>query len=229
MTTPAGDSSWTPRPDPTLLTTQQLLRELSSLRELFEARLDGIDKATELLSTNVNRTPTEIQKQITHMSELTDQKFVGVSQHFDDNHKYYASQLEILRSTVTEQFRAVDGQFAASKIAVDAALTAQKEAVGEQNKANDRAIAKSETAVKEQLTSLGQVSDTSFKAMEDKITDARDRLTVMESLTRGIKEASGDARETKTLANSNMVVGVMALTLMLSAAALIVSILVHVH
>lgn len=37
---------WRPVPDPTALTTDQLRREIAALRELLEARLDGMDKNT---------------------------------------------------------------------------------------------------------------------------------------------------------------------------------------
>ena len=50
--------------------------------EKLEERLDGIDKATELLSETVNRTPTEIQKQIGHLRELTYEKFDSVNTRF---------------------------------------------------------------------------------------------------------------------------------------------------
>ena len=96
---------------------------------------------------------------------------------------------------MTEKFSAVDEQFSASKIAVDAALSAAKEAVAEQNKSNAAAIKVSEGNTKEQLTSLGQVSSANFSAIEDKVADARDRLTVIESLTRGIKEAGTENRD----------------------------------
>jgi hypothetical protein len=73
---------WTPRPDPTLLTTQQLLRELGSLRELLFARVDAMDKATVVLSETVNRTPTVIQTEIKHVRELVDARFTTVGQQF---------------------------------------------------------------------------------------------------------------------------------------------------
>ena len=105
--------------------------------------------------------------------------------------QYIMAQIEITSTRTLEKFTAVDAQFSASKTAVDAALSAAKEAVAEQNKANSAAIKVSEGNTKEQLTSLGQVSSANFRAMEDKISDARDRLTSIESITRGIEQAGG--------------------------------------
>src|SRR6185437_2266058 len=44
MTTVPEAPDWRPVPDPTLLTTQQLLRELAALRELLETRINALDR-----------------------------------------------------------------------------------------------------------------------------------------------------------------------------------------
>ena len=105
-----SDQDWRPVPDPTLLTTQQLLREMASLRELVFTRLDGMDRATELLSETVNRTPTVIQTEIKHVRELENERFAGVAQQFQE------------RDTRSEQA----GK--AAKDALDAALAAAAKA-----------------------------------------------------------------------------------------------------
>jgi len=183
-----------PRPDPTKLTTEavdkatvQFRRELAGLREIIETRLAGSDEDRRHLWDFVNGWPGRADADHRKLEAEATRRLAA-------EREFIVGQIAIVNAVMTEKFAAVDGQFGASKIAVEAALTAQKEAVGEQNKANDRAIAKSETAVKEQLTSLRQVADASFKAMEDKITDARDRLTGIESLTRGIEQAGGQGR-----------------------------------
>ena len=122
--TGAGRSDWLPRPDPTALTTAQLLRELSSLREVLDTRLDAMDKATALLADTVNRTPTEIEKQISRLRELTDERFSSIDKQFAE------------RDVRTEQAAK------ASKEALDAALLAAKELVSQQNEANAAAADK---------------------------------------------------------------------------------------
>src|SRR5271163_46358 len=98
-----------PVPDPTLLTTQQLLRELSTLRELIFTRLDAMDRATSLLSETVNRTPTVVQTEISHVRELTGERFTAIDQQFRE------------RDIRTEKADK------ASKEALDAALLSAKE------------------------------------------------------------------------------------------------------
>jgi hypothetical protein len=238
MPVPGEDQSWSqadlvPRPDPTKLTTEavdkatvQYRRELATLREIIETRLAGLDEDRRHLWDFVNGWPTHAEADHRQLEEEAVRRLAA-------EREFILAQLAIVSSVMTEKFAAVDGQFSASKIAVDAALTAQKEAVGEQNKANDRAIAKSETAVKEQLTALTQVSDASVKAMEGRITDARDRLTVIESLTRGIEQAGGkgraereEARGEKSELHDFYVRAFMAVSLVVSVIALVIT-LVH--
>ncbi len=46
-----------PVPDPTALTTEQLRRELGALREVIEARLNGMDMANKLLADQASGVP----------------------------------------------------------------------------------------------------------------------------------------------------------------------------
>ena len=55
-------AEWMPVPDPTKLTTEQLRRELAALREIIETRLDGMDRATELASTQADAVREEIEQ-----------------------------------------------------------------------------------------------------------------------------------------------------------------------
>jgi len=122
-----------PVPDPTLLTTQQLLRELSTLRELIFTRLDAMDRATSLLSETVNRTPTVVQTEISHVRELTGERFTAIDQQFRE------------RDIRTEKADK------ASKEALDAALLSAKELVAQQNDANTTKAEKTEQNFTKQI------------------------------------------------------------------------------
>lgn len=103
MTEPGGGQrDWRPIPDPTLLTTAQLRQELGTLREIIEARLDAMDTATKLLSETVNRTPTEIQKEIGHLRELAWERFESISLQFAARD----AQVEALARTSAESLKA---------------------------------------------------------------------------------------------------------------------------
>ncbi len=199
---------------------EELFRQDAHDREVVTQRLEDLDKARILAADQIKAMPAlerEHRERLCsdfHRSQAAERE-------------YLLAQLEIVSTQMTERFSAVDGKFAASEISVDKALSAAKEAVAEQNKANTAAIGKSEAATKEQLTSLGQVSSANFSAMGDKIDDARNRLTTMESLTRGIKEASGEDRADRGLQHGSVQLALFSVSLLLSLVAVVVTIALH--
>ncbi len=155
-----------PHPDPTVLTTAQLLRELSSLREIIEARLDGSDKAVDLLNSHVTKVPTDVDRQISHLKELHDGRFSGVQQQFAERD---------IRAKAQED---------ATTVAIGAALQAQKEAA-----------AKSEVAIAEKLNGLAALLDRSLAALGDKVSDLSSRVYRSESAFNGMALQRGETRQ----------------------------------
>lgn len=180
MNTPSSESDWTPRPDPTLLTTQQLLRELASLREVIETRLAAMDRATELLSATVNRTPTQIQTEIAHVRELIQEKLGSLGGSAEEKFKSIELQFEE-RDVRTNQAATASAQ------ALAAALQAAKEAVFEQAQAAAKAADKTELSFTKQIDLLlAQI-----KALSDTFTDRLAELK--ERIDRGEGSTSGSA------------------------------------
>jgi hypothetical protein len=70
-------SNVTPIPDPTLLTTQQLIREILSLRELLEAKQQAFSRETDMRFAGLN-------KEIIALQELHSEKFAAVARQFDE-------------------------------------------------------------------------------------------------------------------------------------------------
>jgi hypothetical protein len=118
-----GDSNI---PGPPYLTTEELRRDVSALREILQARLDGMDRAAVVLSETVNRTPTAIQTAISHLKELHEERFDSIALQFRE------------RDVRTEQAAK------AGKEALDAALLSAKELVAQQNEANRGEAGKTE-------------------------------------------------------------------------------------
>jgi hypothetical protein len=200
----AGD--WTPRPDPTLLTTAQLRQEVGTLREILEARLDAMDKATSLLSESVNRTPTEIQKQIKNLRELQNQKFLGIELQF------------------TERDVRTDQASKAAKEALDAALLAAKELVTAQNEANTAAAAKTESSFTKQIDQTATIILTLEKAIDSRINELKERLDRGEGSNIGIIQNQSE-RQTKNSFNVSITMMVLyAIALIISLSAIIISI-----
>jgi len=51
-----------PDPDPTLLTTQALLREIASIKELFESKLEAVAHLKELFIKDIERIETQFRE-----------------------------------------------------------------------------------------------------------------------------------------------------------------------
>jgi hypothetical protein len=149
-----NDGGSRPVPDPTVLTTQQLQREIMMLRELVDTRFSGMDRAILLLQNMADKSPTINEVYVKH-----EEKFNSIALQF------------VERDARTEQ-TSKD-----SKVAVDAALQAAKEAVGEQNKSNALSISKSEAAFTKQIDQIGVIISTMTSGLNDKIDDIKNRIT----------------------------------------------------
>jgi hypothetical protein len=234
-----------PIPDPSILTTEALDREILALRELLEVtlgssgdilglmrsvletRLDGMDKATKLLQDIADKLPARIDEKIAALREIQ------------------GMQLVALESTHGEKFRSIETQFKErdvrteqsgkdSKTAVDAALQAAKEAVGEQNKSSGSAIAKSEASTMKQIDQLGTLIQAVTKTADDKISDLKDRIaeiiarqTKFEGRGEGQAAGTDDARhtvnQTRVASRDTMVVAGIIVTAILGVAGLLLS------
>ena len=175
------DHQWTnrpdvlPVPDPTRLTTEALMREVASLKELFETRLGAMDKAIQLLQARADRSLSidVVSGKVSHLEDLTDEKFSGIYKQF------------VERDVRTDQTSRD------SKVAVDAALQAAKEAVSEQNKSNALSMDKSEAAFTKQIDQLGLLIATTSKGTDDKIDDIKNRLTLIEGRSQTVETGAG--------------------------------------
>jgi hypothetical protein len=139
---------WRPIPDPTILTTEQLRRELAALREILTARLDGMDKATQLLDETVNRTPTEIQIQIMHLKELLEARFEA------------GERLSLTRlDGIERQFAERDVRAVQAADASGTALSAALEATAKSAEKTEQAFTKQIDGIGARLTELKERID----------------------------------------------------------------------
>lgn len=167
-----------PIPDPSTLTTAQINREVAGLREILEARMDGMDARFVQLHVEFDKVPVFAGKIVQNLKELHGEKFQSIQTQFTE------------RDTRTEQTSRD------SKVAVDAALSAAKEAVSAQTIASQREILKSETATTKQIDSILSLIQSNTKASDDKIdsikslimaaTKASDEKTT--AITNGLNE-----------------------------------------
>ena len=166
-----------PNPDPTDKTHEEILRENAWLKELLNerilgrvdvlksdingvrTRLDGMDKALELLQTRADRVPSETDIAVNNLRQIHEVKFDSVALQFSE------------RDTRTDQTTKD------SVKAIDAAFQSA-----------DKAITKTENAVSLQIQEQGKRIDNVSKSADDKIADIKERLTTIEARTAGITQ-----------------------------------------
>lgn len=153
--------------DPTALTTQAILREVTALRDIVFTRFEAMDKAMALFSDNLTRVPTDTDKQVGNLKELHQEKFDSIQVQFSE------------RDVRVEQ-TAKD-----TKVAVDAALQAAEKAVEKQNEAFSLSINKSEAATLKQIDGQAALIQSATSALNDKIDDIKERLTRIEGAAVG--------------------------------------------
>ena len=187
---------------------------LTAVSASLIARLDAIDKATDKFEANLNRVPTDVDKQVGHLKELMVETFKTVEERFGG----VALQFKE-RDTRSER------ESRDNKVAVDAAFAAQKEAASEQNKSNTLAIDKSEKATAETLNKQADLFKSATDALSERVDASKEisgkidtRLTTIES--RGVVGREGQAAQ--QWASSFAVAVFVALVSCISAIGLII-------
>jgi hypothetical protein len=133
--------------------------------------------------------PFETEKQIAHLKQLHDSRFGEMESRLVQRALTFEERIESADKTTQLQFRErdirTDQTSRDNKVAVDAALQAAKELVGEQNRSSTLAITKSEASVAKQIDQMSLLIQAVTKAMDDKFTDIKDRLTRLEGQGQG--------------------------------------------
>lgn len=154
-----------PVPDPTVLTTAALTREIENLRDLFNARMDSMDQATAILTSTLGRyredAAAAAKIDVEHLKELTEQR---------------ATAQEALAA---ERVLRMDERKEGTDRALAAALAAAKEAVE-----------KTEVSTFKQIDAIRLLIDNAVVGINDKIDDVKSRFERGEGIDTGISRAA---------------------------------------
>ena len=162
-----------PVPDPTALTTAALLREINALKELFDMRFTGMEHTIQTMQSSLDQRGIAIKTELNTLDKLFDEKLLRI------------------QTQISERDVQTDKASRDVKSAVDAAFAAAKEAVGEQNKSNALSISKSEAAFVKQVDAIVEIVKNNTKTTDDKISDIKDRLLMIEGRSTGHGETWG--------------------------------------
>ena len=177
---------WRPVPDPTELTTRQLMAAVAALRELIEARLNAADKATDLRLQEVEKIHLEVRRESEKIIELAKAllstevaKLDGaLSKHIGETIEKFGA----VAAQFSERDTRTDQRAGDTKLAVDAAFAAAKEAT-----------AKIEAGFTKQIDGQAILIDSKAKTAEDRLSDLKDRITILESRSSVIDPTVADA------------------------------------
>lgn len=175
-----------PYPDPSVMTTTQLDRAIAALKneittrfEAVDTRLNAMDRATALAHDDFVRVPTEIQKAISGLRELLEQKIETAKAKIDGNLAGHAGEVKEKLAAVELRFNERDQRFdlraGDARDAVNAAFAAANEARG-----------KIESGFSKQIDQLGAVINATNAGLNDKIDDMRSRIQVLETQTKTV-------------------------------------------
>src|SRR5665647_2160458 len=183
-----------PVPDPTVLTTRQLLREIeilrsaiddkvevsqreaAALKELLFVRIDAMERATALRSRAIDDLPADNARQIGHLRELMDERFVSIGVQFEE------------RDTRSER-EARD-----NKLAVLTAFAAQEKRAVAQNESNALAISKSESATAETIKTNQELGKSTTDAQGKTLDEVKGQVTTILASGAGAHEVLTDRR-----------------------------------
>lgn len=183
-----------PVPDPSILTTRQILREVSilddklaekisqrhreeaALERLMDARFKAIEKTVDDHVDWSQGLTGKIDRAVAGLQELVEEKFAGVDLRF------------------TERDVRTDQASTAGASALAAALQAAKELVGAQGEATAAAAVKSETAVTKQIDQIIVLIQNGNAASDARITELKERIDRGEGSTSGAKDVRTERR-----------------------------------
>ena len=169
-----------PTPDPTVLTTEQLLREIGNVANLLRSENNALSLEAAGGRAAITMRMDDLQRQIGSRSEATESRF-------DIIEKQRVEQKQ-------DNEKAVQAALLAAEKAVQAALLAQKEAVREQTAASALAINKSESSTAAQQSQQYATITAELKAVTDRLGEQGTRLTTIESVKSGVTESRNTQR-----------------------------------
>lgn len=178
-------------PDPSVLTTQQLWREVANLKEMVVKEIERMDKAIDLAHADLVRVPTDVQKAVGALKELHEAQFLAMDRTIGDRVIYVDKLLAGAASLVEEKLKSVDSRFSEKDKQVAENFHTAESAVSKQNQHFEISINKSELFTQNQFNQVNILITSMKKEYDDKFGDLKDRLSRSDGSGRGRAELWG--------------------------------------
>ena len=191
-------------PDPTTLTTEQMLREVGHVAARLDRQIAQAEEKADLRMT-------DLANRIKHGQDVHDERFLSVAQQFQER-----------------DLRAELGKTAA-KEALDAALASAKELVTSQATAQSLAQDKAEKAITDQIKSLREMVLTEVKALTLQITEIKERLARENGTTTGGQESIAERRAQEAEERARKAEDGRRMLLMFSAVSIVITVVLFAN
>ena len=178
-----GEGDRKPVPDPTALTTENLIREIAHLKELIEGQIrflraefeeykEGhVERHQEVVNGRIEALRVSTDEKVAALRTNLEQKAVDVDLRYQQR---YDAQKDALNAAVVAQQTAVDAAFKAQQEAIAAALNAVDKAATRVEETTEKKFA----LVDKSMATVSMLSDKTGELGErieaiDRITDAK--------------------------------------------------------
>lgn len=197
------DSSERGGPDPSLATSQQILREITMLEEKTAGLIAGLENAVNTRFQAMDKAigilaefPTEMDKSVGGLKSVIDAR-LGSMEKVQDRHQVELDRaphlrneaVEHLSNLVDEKFNGIATQFRERDTREERTAREGKEAIAAALQAQKEAVGKTETGFEKRIDQISILITSVEKSADGKINDIKDRLTSMEGQSKGSKDA----------------------------------------
>jgi len=200
--------------DPTRLTTAALQREIAALKDHSQAaltaeirilvtRIEEMQRAIDKAQEDYVRVPTLLDRAVTQLQQLMDRRFETVEARIIATEKLRDEKLAQVQTQIHERDQKVTDAAITTKDAVDAALAAA-----------EKTNTKTESNFVKQVDQLQILIQASTHALDDKITDAKERLTRIEAAAVGRMDTKAETHTASTFTVSLIGIALTALGLL---------------
>lgn len=219
-----------PRPDPTLLTTQQLRRELDNATAEIRREIEG---TRLLLATQIENEVRRNDERHATLIVAVDQRFAGVQSLLVLAREREQDRISHLRQLHEERFAGIALQFAerdvrteqaatASASALAAALQAAKEAVFEQAQAAAKAAEKTELSFTKQIDQIQLQIKTIGDGFSDRIAELKERIDRGEGSDSGAAHQATEHRADRAGLSQAVILAIMAISVIVSIVSVVI-------
>lgn len=131
---PPGQPTWRPIPDPTILTTEALTREIAHLREYMDGKVHHLE-------TRIRGVTEHIDHAIDLHARLDAEKFAAIEQRFTDRELLVSASFDAGKEAVAQALAASKEAVAKSELNFTKSLDNLSALIAEGNKAADAQVA----------------------------------------------------------------------------------------